>query len=286
MALGDFFKQQRLANGLTISDVSHGIISESQISRFERNETDLNVATFFELLQKFGSGMETWQMAYMATQSQSFIQGLDVAASKGPDAVKALADSFHEKWGKTGNPFNRYASIATRAALPLLGQPNIVTSEEISEMKKYFETVKTWGMFDLAVLNMMTPFFDLDHLLNFGKVIATDKPSELQGLLYRGYRILAVYKIIDMLVRTQRFEDAVSLWEGVKDEPPLADEIGINLRRQIYALSFRYRQSPQRNLIARAAQVTRVGSVSGRTLLGDQMMSIWHDITGVKIDGK
>ncbi|QPB56097.1 helix-turn-helix domain-containing protein [Lacticaseibacillus paracasei] len=286
MALGDFFKQQRLANGLTISDISHGIISESQISRFERNETDLNVATFFELLQKFGSDMETWQMTYMATQSQSFIQGLDIAASKGPDAVMVLANSLHEKWVKTGNPFNRYASIATRAALPLLGQPNVVTSEEVSVMKKYFETVNTWGMFDLAVLNMMTPLFDLDLLLNFGKVIAMDKPSDLQGLLYRGYRILAVYKIIDMLVRTQRFEDAESLWTRVKNEPPLADEIGINLRHQIYALSFRYRHSPQKDLATKAAQVARVGGVSGKALLGNQMISIWQAITGVKLNGQ
>ncbi|WP_303972812.1 helix-turn-helix domain-containing protein [Streptococcus merionis] len=146
---GAAIRQIRQKKGLTLIDLSNGILAKSQLSRFERGESQVAVTSFFQLLNRLNITLD--EMLVYTQQKDDFRELINQVApryAKGDkDWLQAIIVQLEAKPLKTP-----YTVTMLKALLESLGGDQGPSEEELAQLTDYLFTVEFWGQYEITLL--------------------------------------------------------------------------------------------------------------------------------------
>ncbi|MGT2784473.1 helix-turn-helix domain-containing protein [Streptococcus merionis] len=146
---GAAIRQIRQEKGLTLIDLSDGILAKSQLSRFERGESQVAVTSFFQLLNRLNITFD--EMLVYTQQKDDFRELINQVApryAKGDkDWLQAIIAQLEAKPLKTP-----YTVTMLKALLESLGGDQGPSEEELAQLTDYLFTVEFWGQYEITLL--------------------------------------------------------------------------------------------------------------------------------------
>ncbi|MEY8463611.1 helix-turn-helix domain-containing protein [Streptococcus merionis] len=146
---GAAIRQIRQEKGLTLIDLSDGILAKSQLSRFERGESQVAVTSFFQLLNRLNITFD--EMLVYTQQKDDFRELINQVApryAKGDkDWLQAIIAQLEAK------PLKKpYTVTMLKALLESLGGDQGPSEEELAQLTDYLFTVEFWGQYEITLL--------------------------------------------------------------------------------------------------------------------------------------
>ncbi|MGV3353773.1 Rgg family transcriptional regulator [Streptococcus orisratti] len=151
---GEVFKKFRESRGLKLKDVAKAGISTSQLSRFEKGETDLTISKFMLILDEINMPIEEFMYAVhdfhrdelneLLSKVRHFVSNHDV------DGLKKLLYSQMETEDKR-ETFHQINIILLKIRLQDLSGESYYSSDDLSYLTDYLFSVEYWGYYELLI---------------------------------------------------------------------------------------------------------------------------------------
>ncbi|WP_040536342.1 helix-turn-helix domain-containing protein [Schleiferilactobacillus shenzhenensis] len=151
MELGEFFRQQRLDNHLTIHQVAGGIVSDSMLSRFERGESDISAKLYFQLLTRLDANVEDLQNWYIEHDQNNPFAFANMDGTN--EGLRKAAVHFQQLYEKTGWRYYQLSAISYMMSYAKWHpERHLVTQEMTDILLRSLLSLKTWGNFDIGLI--------------------------------------------------------------------------------------------------------------------------------------
>ncbi len=151
---GEVFKKFRESRGLRLKDVAKAGISTSQLSRFEKGETDLTISKFMLILDEINMPIEEFMYAVhdfhrdelneLLSKVRHFVSNHDV------EGMKKLLYSQMETEDKR-EKFHQINIILLKIRLQNLSGESYYSSDDLSYLTDYLFSVEYWGYYELLI---------------------------------------------------------------------------------------------------------------------------------------
>lgn len=151
---GEIFKKFRESRGLRLKDVAKAGISTSQLSRFEKGETDLTISKFMLILDEINMPIEEFMYAVhdfhrdelneLLSKVRHFVSTRDV------EGMKKLLYSQMETEDKR-EKFHQINIILLKIRLQDLSGESYYSSDDLSYLTDYLFSVEYWGYYELLI---------------------------------------------------------------------------------------------------------------------------------------
>ncbi|MGF0071576.1 helix-turn-helix domain-containing protein [Streptococcus orisratti] len=151
---GEIFKKFRESRGLLLKDVAKAGISASQLSRFEKGETDLTISKFMLILDEINMPIEEFMYAVhdfhrdelneLLSKVRHFVSTRDV------EGMKKLLYSQMETEDKR-EKFHQINIILLKIRLQDLSGESYYSSDDLSYLTDYLFSVEYWGYYELLI---------------------------------------------------------------------------------------------------------------------------------------
>ncbi len=161
---GEVFKKFRESRGLRLKDVAKAGISTSQLSRFEKGETDLTISKFMLILDEINMPIEEFMYAVhdfhrdelneLLSKVRHFVSNHDV------EGMKKLLYSQMETEDKR-EKFHQINIILLKIRLQDLSGESYYSSDDLSYLTDYLFSVEYWGYYELLIF--MNTLYVLKH---------------------------------------------------------------------------------------------------------------------------
>ena len=151
---GEIFKKFRESRGLKLKDVAKAGISTSQLSRFEKGETDLTISKFMLILNEINMPIDEFMYAVhdfhrdelneLLSKVRHFVSNRDV------EGMKKLLYSQMELQDKRGK-FHQINTILLKIRLQDLSGENYYDEKDLDGLTDYLFSVEYWGNYELLI---------------------------------------------------------------------------------------------------------------------------------------
>ena len=151
---GEIFKKFRESRGLKLKDVAKAGISTSQLSRFEKGETDLTISKFMLILDEINMPIEEFMYAVhdfhrdelneLLSKVRHFVSTRDV------EGMKKLLYSQMETEDKR-EKFHQINIILLKIRLQDLSGESYYSNDDLSYLTDYLFSVEYWGYYELLI---------------------------------------------------------------------------------------------------------------------------------------
>ena len=172
---GQIAKQIRQSKKLSEVEVTDDVIKQSQLSKFERGQTNMSIDKFYQLLENMKVSLDEFQSIYRDfTLSEEGNFAMELAgAYDSRDAAKLrkiLKTSEAKLENQPKKLFNQIEVIIVKLALSYVTHFELPT-EELDRVKDYLLDVENWGRYELWLLSWLLPVFDIKALRLLGQEI-------------------------------------------------------------------------------------------------------------------
>ena len=172
---GKAFRHFRLQNGFSLEIAAGEVISKSQLSRFERGETEISVIKFFKLLSNIDVSIESF-CNYLNNYRRQEIDDFLVSLSsnfysfdkKRLEKLKFEQQQLFEKNGKIINQLN---SIMIQGLLNQMDQSYEVTSDSLSVIYEYLFSKQPWEYYEIILIGNLYHLFEMEYIFMVGQEI-------------------------------------------------------------------------------------------------------------------
>ncbi|MBF0819790.1 helix-turn-helix domain-containing protein [Streptococcus acidominimus] len=151
---GKIFKKFRESRGLRLKDVARAGISMSQLSRFEKGDTDLTITKFMSILDEINMSIDEFMYAVhdfhrdelneILSKIRYYISIHDV------EGLKKLLYSQMELENSRGK-FQQINIILLKIRLQDLSGESYYTKDDLSYLSEYLFSVEYWGYYELLI---------------------------------------------------------------------------------------------------------------------------------------
>ena len=148
---GAIFKKFRESRGIRLKDVAKAGISTSQLSRFEKGQTDLTISKFMLALDEINMPIDEFMYAVhdfhrdelneLLAKIQLFVSTHDI------DGLKILLNSQLESEPKR----EKFNTILLKIRLQDLSGENYYTEDDLKDLTDYLFSVEYWGYYELLI---------------------------------------------------------------------------------------------------------------------------------------
>ncbi len=192
MNLGSTFRKLRQEKGISISSLSGENISKSQISRFERGETDISFQKLFYLLESISISMEEFLSLSHNNQCpnfNNFIQQLEeVFFSNNITYLNQLLNTEYHYYQETSYTYHLLNCIMIKNMLLKSTGKDESTKCEKLFLTNYLFSVESFGYYELIILSHTEHILDVTLLYRYiNEIIAKSNNininSEKQSLI-------------------------------------------------------------------------------------------------------
>ena len=177
--LGYLIKSLRECKGLTQKELSNGIMSISQLSKYERGETDTTDKNFFRLLKRMNISFSEFEVLYRKEVDtyQNFLDKFrSVIVKKEVSLLNELYMEELELENETGNYCHYHNQLLIKFHInKLLNIEN--DKRDIKKIVDYLYSVEDWGRYELMIFGNFSIFFSSERINEF--VSRIDKKSYL-----------------------------------------------------------------------------------------------------------
>lgn len=151
---GELYRQFRESRGIRLKDVAKAGISTSQLSRFEKGQTDLTISKFMLILDEINVPIDEFMYAVhdfhrddlneLLTKVRLFVSTHDIDEMK-----KLLASQMGLKDKR--EKFHHINTILLKIRLQDLSGEDYYTEDDLKDLTDYLFSVEHWGYYELLI---------------------------------------------------------------------------------------------------------------------------------------
>ena len=151
---GELYRQFRESRGIRLKDVAKAGISTSQLSRFEKGQTDLTISKFILILDEINVPIDEFMYAVhdfhrddlneLLTKVRLFVSTHDIDEMK-----KLLASQMGLKDKR--EKFHHINTILLKIRLQDLSGEDYYTEDDLKDLTDYLFSVEHWGYYELLI---------------------------------------------------------------------------------------------------------------------------------------
>lgn len=151
---GEIFKKFRESRGLKLKDIAKAGISTSQLSRFEKGETDLTVSKFMLILDEINMPIDEFMYAVHDFRQDDLNELLlkvrHFVSTRDIEGMKKLLYSQMESENKR-QKFHQINMILLKIRLQDLSGENYYDKKDLDDLTDYLFSVEYWGYYELLI---------------------------------------------------------------------------------------------------------------------------------------
>ena len=151
---GEIFKKFRESRGLRLKDLTKAGISTSQLSRFEKGETDLTISKFIHILNEINMPIDEFMYAvhdfHRDELNELLAQVRKYVTTRDIEGMKRLLISQMENEGKR-EKFHHINTILVKIRLQDLSGEKYYNETELNDLTDYLFGVEYWGYYELLI---------------------------------------------------------------------------------------------------------------------------------------
>lgn len=177
MCYGEHFRKMREEKKMSIVEVSEGILSVSQLSKFERGLTEISISKFIKVLERINVTLSEFELVANNFESKSLYQMVeDLRASytnRESDVLTRMVDNELNRWKKTENIRYRYNYIMLSIINDELNNGCTTKQSDIELLTDYLFSIEDWTYYELILFGNSIPAIPIrtvillcDELLN------------------------------------------------------------------------------------------------------------------------
>ncbi|MDO4668152.1 MAG: helix-turn-helix domain-containing protein [Streptococcus sp.] len=155
---GEIFKKFRESRRLRLKDVAKAGISTSQLSRFEKGETDLTISKFISILDKINMPIDEFMYAVhdfqrdelneILSKVRHFVSNHDIEGLK-----KLLYSQMESNPKPKKEKFHKLNIVLLKIRLQDLSGESYYSSDDLSYLTDYLFSVEYWGYYELLIFS-------------------------------------------------------------------------------------------------------------------------------------
>ena len=151
---GEIFKKFRESRGLRLKDLTKAGISTSQLSRFEKGETDLTISKFIHILNEINMPIDEFMYAvhdfHRDELNELLAQVRKCVTTRDIEGMKRLLISQMENEGKR-EKFHHINTILVKIRLQDLSGEKYYNETDLDDLTDYLFGVEYWGYYELLI---------------------------------------------------------------------------------------------------------------------------------------
>ncbi|CAM1658779.1 hypothetical protein SORA22_06910 [Streptococcus oralis] len=151
---GEIFKKFRESRGLRLKDLTKAGISTSQLSRFEKGETDLTISKFIHILNEINMPIDEFMYAvhdfHRDELNELLAQVRKYVTTRDIEGMKRLLISQMENEGKR-EKFHHINTILVKIRLQDLSGEKYYNETDLNDLTDYLFGVEYWGYYELLI---------------------------------------------------------------------------------------------------------------------------------------
>lgn len=215
--LGKTLRSLRKGKQVTISDLADEHLSKSQISRFERGESEISCNRLLNLLDKLNISIDEFLSIHSGKYTDFFTLLAKLrkySAEQNKDGLTSLLEDYKEK---------PYETTMIKAVMFSIDQTIKPDDSEINQLTDYLFKVEHWGNYEIVLLGNCTRFINYNTLFLLTKEMLTSFAYSEQN---KSNKILVTQLAINCLIISidhHYFENSHYLISKIQDL--LTDEI-------------------------------------------------------------
>ena len=159
---GEIYKLFRESRKITLREIEHKGISRSQLSRFEKGETDLTITKFLLALEQINVPIEEFMFAANDFKRDHFYQLIDEVKQC---FLKRNVAKLHKMLIKLMENddlsiFSTIEIIFLKIKLQELSNEEYFSDTDINRITNYLFSVDYWGMFEILLFGNIMYIFN------------------------------------------------------------------------------------------------------------------------------
>ena len=175
-SLGKVFHDFRTNRNITLKQVADETVSASQISRFERGETDISLTKFLKMLENMHVEMNEFMdtmRGYDKTETIRFMSQLVPLEYKRDTAgFQRLLQEQKEKYEKNPSVYQYHLNmILAQSFICKCDETVPFPKEYLDEVTDYLFSVDEWKIYELILIGNLYLFMDIPLLHKMGQEI-------------------------------------------------------------------------------------------------------------------
>ena len=234
--LGEVFKSLRTNRHISLKQLCDENVSVSQLSRFERGETDLSLARFLTALDHMGVEVGEYMDAvrgYQKTEQIALMSSLvELEYKRDIAGFRKLYEEQEAKFKEHPDVYRYRLNVIMLQSFICKCDPEIpFPGEMLDEVTDYLFTTEEWNMYELILIGNLYLFIDIPVLHRMGQEIVKRKKFYSQIGSRHGLMIVTLLNIWETCLHRDSIEIARYYSEAIH---PLLDNETDLYHRTIY----------------------------------------------------
>lgn len=165
----------RVNKNLMLKEVTGGLFTVSQLSRFEQGKSDLTISKFLIVLENLNVQIDEFQGfydSYTQSDAHSFRKELSIAyATRDYKKIKEILKYWEQKTKKEPLIKHFKVNMIVISTILAVAQNSKVLDSSISFLMEYLDDIEEWGRYELWIFANCIRFFDYNALKYYGQRI-------------------------------------------------------------------------------------------------------------------
>ncbi|MCJ0578410.1 helix-turn-helix domain-containing protein [Enterococcus cecorum] len=189
---GEIFKTYREARGLSLKDIAESGLSTSQLSRFEKGESDLTITKFIKALRKIKMPINEFMYATnnfkIDEQIRLWVQIQTLFITKDIHGLQKLL-SEQQEIEREVKIFQQLNTTIIKIYLSDLTKEKLYTQKDIDYIVDYLFGVDYWGEYELLIFSNL--LFALNHEMSMMLLKEMNRRTDFYKEIPSNRRIIA-----------------------------------------------------------------------------------------------
>lgn len=189
---GEIFKTYREARGLSLKDIAESGLSTSQLSRFEKGESDLTITKFIKALRKIKMPINEFMYATNNFKideiNRLWVQIQTLFITKDIHGLQKLL-SEQQEIEREVKIFQQLNTTIIKIYLSDLTKEKLYTQKDIDYIVDYLSGVDYWGEYELLIFSNL--LFALNHEMSMMLLKEMNRRTDFYKEIPSNRRIIA-----------------------------------------------------------------------------------------------
>ncbi len=189
---GEIFKTYREARGLSLKDIAESGLSTSQLSRFEKGESDLTITKFIKALRKIKMPINEFMYATNDFKideiNRLWVQIQTLFITKDIHGLQKLL-SEQQEMEREVKIFQQLNTTIIKIYLSDLTKEKLYTQKDIDYIVDYLFGVDYWGEYELLIFSNL--LFALNHEMSMMLLKEMNRRTDFYKEIPSNRRIIA-----------------------------------------------------------------------------------------------
>ena len=234
--LGQVFRDLRTNRHISLKQISNDVVSASQISRFERGESDLSVGKFFTALDNMNIEVSEFIDTvnnYQRTEQIRFISALiPLEYERDVAGFLRMREEEERKFQKHPEIYRYHLNTILLQSFICKCDPSVPFPKEyIDQITDYLFTTQDWNIYEIILIGNLYLFIDIPLLHRMGQEILKRQNYYCEIGSHRNLVTITLLNIWETCLHRDHLEIAAFYMEKI--ESLLDDETDL-YKRTIY----------------------------------------------------